>query len=268
MGRVLPDLEVLRVTALPTPASVHAGQFRRTAAGLFWSNGTDWVQLDGAGETSVETVDPWEYVVLGSNAAVSTTAFADVSGMSFVGLANTRYEVEVMGAIQTAATTTGAALALDIPSGSVVGQGIHNLAAATLTGWEQIADNTTTGAGSGMRAISTNVPIRFQAIVEIGSTGGTVQLRLRSEIASSAVTLQAGLTVMKYRKAERQSTSQPIIPITQAAYDALTPKNPNALYVIVSAVSSNPNYKWVALSAAAYAALATKDPETLYVVTD
>lgn len=267
MARVIPDLTVLQVSALPTPASSYAGQFRRTSAGLFWSNGTDWVQID-AGNTSVETIDPWEYLVLPSNAAVSTTAFADVSGMSFTAQANTTYEVELVGAIQSAATTTGAALALDIPSGNVVGQGIHNLAASTLTGWEQIADNTTTGAGSGMRATGTNVPITTRWIAAIGGTGGTVQLRLRSEVASSAVTLQAGLTVMKYRKTERASTVHPIIPVTQAAYDALTSKNPNALYVIVPSVATNPNYKWVALTASEYSALSSKDPETLYVVTD
>ncbi len=262
-GQVIPNLEVMRVTALPSPASSYAGQYRRTTAGLFWSDGARWLQLDGT-----SSVDPWEFVVLPSNVAVNTTAFANVTGMSFYGAANTLYEVEVFGAIQTAATTTGAALALDLPSGSVIGQGIHNLAAATLTGWEQIADDTTTGAGSGMRATATNVPISFKALASIGSTPGTVQLRMRSEIASSAVTLQAGLTLMKVRKATNQSTSGRIVPLTQAAYDALTPKDGNTLYVITSSPVTGPGYKWLALTAAEYAAIGTKDPETLYVVKD
>lgn len=266
MPRVIPNLEILRVSALPTPASSYAGQFRRTAAGLYWSDGTDWLQIGGP--LSVETVDPWHYVVLPSNVAVSTTTFADVTGLSFFAQANTRYEVEVFGAIQTAATATGAALALDIPSGSVIGQGVHNLAASTLTGWEQIADNATTGAGSGMRATGANVPIRFQAIAAVGGTGGAVQLRLRSEIAASAVTLQAGLTVMKWRVADRQSTVNPIVPMTAAGYSALAVKDPNALYVIVSAVTTNPSYKWVALTQAEFEEIFPKDPETLYVVSD
>ena len=222
-------------------------------------------ELPAVDNIPVEFVDPWQYIRLPSNVSINTTSFGDVTGMSFIALPNTNYEIEVFGAIQSAATTTGAALALDIPSGAVIGQGIHNLAAATLTGWEQIADNTTTGAGSGVRAVTTNVPIRFKAQIAIGNTGGTVQLRLRSEVASSAVTLQAGLTVMKWRKAENQSTIQPIIPITQAGYDALVTKNGNALYVVVPSVETNPSHRWVAITAALYAALVNKDPETLYV---
>lgn len=253
------------VSALPSAAG-NEGRILRTAAGTFISNGTGWVQLDAVG--AAETVDPWHYVVLPSNVAVSTTAFADVAGMSFIALPNTRYEIELMGAIQTAATTTGAALALDIPSGSVIGMGINNLAASTLTGWEQIADNATTGASSGMRATASNVPIQARWIASVSSTGGTVQLRLRSEIASSAVTLQAGLTVLKWRVADRQSTVQPIVPITSAGYAALSPPDANTLYVVVPSVASNPSYKWVALTDAEYAALSPKDPETLYVVSD
>lgn len=257
------------VSALPS-AAANEGRFLRTSAGAFYSNGVEWIGLLGPGDGggSPEAVDPWQYLVLPSNASVSTTAFADVTGMSFIAQADTRYEVDLVGAIQTAATTTGAALALDIPSGSIVGQGIHNLAASTLTGWEQIADNTTSGAGSGMRATGTNVPITTRWIVAVGNTGGAVQLRLRSEVASSAVTLQAGLTVMKWRVADRQSTVQPIVPITEAGYALLSPPAANTLYVIVPSVATSPNYRWVALTSAAYTALATKDPETLYVVAD
>lgn len=262
-GLVLPSLEVMRVTALPSPASSYVGQFRRTSVGLFWCDGANWLQLD-----STSAIDPWEYLILPSNVAVSTTTFANVTGLAFPALANTTYEVEVFGAIQTAATATGAALALDIPSGNVIGQGIHNLAAATLTGWEQIADGATTGAGSGMRATGTNVPIRFKAVAAIGSTPGTVKLSMRSEIASSAVTLQAGLTVMKYRKAQNMTVGGRIVPITQADYDALATKDANTLYAIVTAPATSPSNKWIGLTAAEYAAIGTKDPETLYVVKD
>lgn len=217
---------------------------------------------------TAETADPWGYLLLGSNLAVSTTAFADVTTMSFVGQANTLYEVEFIGAIQTAATTTGAALALDIPSGTIIGQGIHNLAAATLTGWEQIADNATTGAGSGMRATGANVPITAKWLVAIGSTAGTVQLRMRSEIASSAVTLQGGLCVLKFRKASRQATSGPIVPITEAQWTGIDPGVPGTLYVIVPTVVGNPSHKWVELTQEEYDELVTEDLETLYVVND
>jgi len=143
--------------------------------------------------------DPWAYVKLASNSTVSTTAFANVTGMSFTAEANTTYLVEVIGAYQTAATTTGIGLALDIPSGSVIGQVVVNTSATALGGLEQIADATTTGASTGVRALTTNTPITARWIVAVGVTGGTVQLMQRSEIAASNTVLQANLTVMGRR---------------------------------------------------------------------
>ena len=55
--------------------------------------------------------DPWTYVPLASNFANSTTTLTNVTGMSFVGEANTVYEVEILGVFQTAVTTTGLGLA-------------------------------------------------------------------------------------------------------------------------------------------------------------
>ena len=122
-----------------------------------------------------------------------------MTGLSFSAAANTTYVVEVIGAFTSAATTTGIALALDIPSGSVIGQAIANLSTGTLGGTEQIADNATTGATAGVRAANTNVPITARFVVAVGATGGTVQLQFRSEVAASAVTMKAALTAMGRR---------------------------------------------------------------------
>lgn len=144
--------------------------------------------------------DPWTWVKLASNSAVSTTAFADVSGMSFTATANTTYLVEVFGAFQTVATTTGISLALDVPTGStVIGQVITSISATGLGGTEQIADATTTGATTGVRAINTNIPIRAKWVVAVGGTEGSVQLRQRSEVAGSNTVLQANLTILGRR---------------------------------------------------------------------
>jgi hypothetical protein len=143
--------------------------------------------------------DPWSWQKLASDVSNSTVTLAAATGLSFTAAANTTYLVEVIGAFQSAAITTGIALALDIPSGSVVGQIIHSTSATALGGTEQIADNATTGATSGVRAAATNVPIIARFVVAIGATGGAVQLNFRSEIAASAVTLKAGLTAMGRR---------------------------------------------------------------------
>lgn len=143
--------------------------------------------------------DPWTWQKLAADVVNSTTALAAVTGLSFAAAANTTNLVEVVGSFQSAATTTGIALALDIPSGSVSGQIMHPSSATALTGTEQIADAATTGATTGVRAATTNVPILATFIVAVGGTGGAVQLMFRSEVAASAVTMKATLTAMGRR---------------------------------------------------------------------
>lgn len=143
--------------------------------------------------------DPWTWIKLTADIANSTITPAAATGLSFAAAANTMYLVELIGTFQSAAATTGIALALDIPSGSVAGMTVHQSSATLLTGVEQIADAVTTAATSGVRAAATNAAIRANFIVSVGATAGQVQLLFRSEIAGSAVTLKAGLTVMGCR---------------------------------------------------------------------
>jgi hypothetical protein len=143
--------------------------------------------------------DPWTWTKLSADAVNSTVTLAPVTGLSFTAAANTTYVVEVIAAFQSAAITTGIALALDIPSGSVAGQAVHSVSATAMAGVEQIADAATPGATSGVRAAVANVPIFGSYIVAVGATGGPIQLQFRSEIAASAVTMKAGLSAMGVR---------------------------------------------------------------------
>ena len=143
--------------------------------------------------------DPWTWSKLAADVANSTVTPAAATGLSFAAAANMTYLVEVVGTFQSAAVTTGIALALDIPSGAVSGMIVHPSSATSLTGTEQIADAVTTGATTGVRSGGANVPIRANFIVSVGATAGQVQLLFRSEVAASAVTLKAGLTAMGCR---------------------------------------------------------------------
>jgi hypothetical protein len=143
--------------------------------------------------------DPWTWIKLAADVANNTITPVAATGLSFAAAANTMYLVEIIGTFQSAAATTGIALALDIPSGSVAGMTVHQSNATALTGAEQIADGTPTGATTGVRAAATNIPIRANFVVSVGATAGQVQLLFRSEIAGSAVTLKAGLTAMGRR---------------------------------------------------------------------
>jgi hypothetical protein len=143
--------------------------------------------------------DPWTWQKLAADVANNTTTLTAVTGLSFEAAENTTYLVEVIGAFQSATTTTGVALALDIPSGTVIGQMLAASSPSTTGSTEQIADNATTGTTTGVRAANTNTPISARFVVAVGATGGAVQLMLRSEIASAAVTMKAALTVMGRR---------------------------------------------------------------------
>lgn len=64
MPHVFPDFTILRVAALPSPASSYAGQFRRTFEGLFYSDGVSWARVDAPGvfwpitPTDYDALDP------------------------------------------------------------------------------------------------------------------------------------------------------------------------------------------------------------------
>lgn len=143
--------------------------------------------------------DAWSYLKLAANFANSNVAFAAVTGLTFAALANTTYEVEAYGAYQAAAITTGMALAVDIPSGSVIGSTLTHISATAPGSAQQIADATTTGATASVATAASNTPVLGKFLIAVGATPGNIALMLRSEIAASAVTLQGGLFFMKWR---------------------------------------------------------------------
>ena len=138
--------------------------------------------------------------ILTSDFPNSTVTLNDVTGFSFTMEANKTYLVTFNGMAQSAATTTGLGLALDIPSGSVIGQVRHELAATTSIFHSQNADAAIVAVTTGVRAANTNFPVFGEWVVQVGVTGGACTLKMRSEIATSAVTLKGGLCALSFEK--------------------------------------------------------------------
>ena len=138
--------------------------------------------------------------ILASDFPNSTVTLNDVTGFSFTMEANKTYLVTFNGMAQSAATTTGLGLALDIPSGSVIGQVRHELAATTSIFHSQNADAAIVAVTTGVRAANTNFPVFGEWVVQVGVTGGACTLKMRSEIATSAVTLKGGLCALSFEK--------------------------------------------------------------------
>jgi hypothetical protein len=149
--------------------------------------------LNGSGS------DPWSHTKLSADVSNSTVTLSDVTGLQFTAVANATYLVELTGTFQTAATTTGIAVALSIPSGTVSGQALHPISATASNSVEQVATAATSGATTGVRAATTNVPLWGRWIVAVGATGGAVKLQFRSEVAASAVTMKAAVTALGWR---------------------------------------------------------------------
>lgn len=184
-----------------TQATTLLDVFTSSLKGLAPASGggtSNFLRADGTWAAPGGGSDPWVYLSLASNSTVSTTALADVSGMSFTGSANTTYEIEIFGAFQTAATTTGIGIALNIPSGTVYGMTFAPSANTTAMITQNLADDTVLAPTTAVAAANTDYAMFGKFLVEIGATGGAVQLRQRSEVAASNTVLKAGLR-MKYR---------------------------------------------------------------------
>lgn len=172
------------------------GWIKTIGTDAYLYNGTAWVVF-AVGPSA----EPWTYVTLASNFSNNTVTYSAITGMSFAASANSTYEVECFGAYQSASTGTGLAINTLGPTGSSYIGKIEAFSSATATlGAYQISDTTPTTATTGVLSANQNTPVEGKFIVKTSSTSGTIKLQLKSEVASSAVTLQSGLFYMRWRK--------------------------------------------------------------------
>lgn len=183
-----------------------------TQGDILYHNGTSWAKL-GAGtvgqylKTGGTGANPsWGYgavIHYSISAGVTTTGAnttpVSVSGAVFNYVASAVYRIWVMGRLNSAAATTGAAIHFDLSSAvtAIDVNFFHQLAAGTtgtLTGGHSIADDTSAGTSSGVPTGPLDVPITGFGLLVTGANTGTCQLRLRSE--TTAITELLAGTVM------------------------------------------------------------------------
>ena len=126
----------------------------------------------------------------------ANTTPISLTGMAFTYEANSKYLIQIYGAVSAAAATTGCGFQIDVSSAvtSVWLQFFHQLAnTGTLSGGNSIADDTSQGVSSGIPANGGVYPMSgFGILITAGNTG-TAQLRFRSE-TTAATTCKAGTT--------------------------------------------------------------------------
>jgi hypothetical protein len=164
-----------------------------SGASLAIWNGTQWVAQAQAGLTMVTTS-------LTTTQQSTVTALAGAVGLSLPVLASAVYQVEAEVTFQTALTTTGLNLGLLTPSGCTnrveIVVPISSTAAATQlrTAFPNAAAASNAGnvLGTGVTAANSNHTARISGILRNGAIAGFCQIQFASEVAGSAVTLQAG----------------------------------------------------------------------------
>jgi hypothetical protein len=135
--------------------------------------------------------------ILGADVADSTAAFVDATGLLLALLANATYLIDGLITFQSAAVTTGIALGFTLPAGATIsGAYKHNTTATAIEGSYNIASGAVKGNTSGVLTAADNVPITGRWVIKTAAAAGNAQMQFRSEVAASAVTLKAGLSVL------------------------------------------------------------------------
>ena len=124
-----------------------------------------------------------------------------ITALKFNISANRTYRVELDGAIQASAATTGFSLVLKTPGATdrVIGGLWTFTAANTVTGLYSTSSMSGSGATTGLTTANANVAFRSWFNVKSVTTGQLTPM-LRSEVAGSRVMLVSGLTVVRYRR--------------------------------------------------------------------
>jgi hypothetical protein len=132
--------------------------------------------------------------------ANNTVTYADCSGLSFALTSGTYYHFRFNLIFRTAATTTGIKLGLTWPTATTFScEGQIPFAADGAGGaWQgHITATTDSVRSTGVQAANTD----YFAVLEgtiLPSTGGTLQLKFASEVASSAATIRQGSSGLLY----------------------------------------------------------------------
>lgn len=168
--------------------SIYMQTFSSEMAGLVPSGGTVEKTLRGDGTWGVA---PKWYKVTSDVASPASTAYSDITGLSFTATSGVTYVIDAVISVKVDATTTGAKFAINGPaSPTFVSTSYFYATTSSALGINNHSTYDAASATTGTATLST--PLWFRATIKTSSTG-TVALRFGSEIATAAsVTINAG----------------------------------------------------------------------------
>lgn len=182
--------------ALPNPGTAGIIAYSSAEAQYLRWSGTRW-----------ELVPPPMGIAQQALAQSSTVVtLANVTDLFFSMVANAIYRVEGFVTFQSAAVTTGLTLGYTSPAGALprLNVSVPIVNTANNTALSNIFPNaalTTTASviGTGVSAITSNHTAYIEGIVVNGATAGNFQVQFATEVAASAVSVQAASILISQR---------------------------------------------------------------------
>lgn len=125
-----------------------------------------------------------------ANVSNSTVSFSDITGLTWTATSGTSYSFQCSIYFASAISTTGIGLAVNGPTASLIRyQAIIPTTATAQSSFPATTYDASTTLGTA--ALTTVLEARVTGTV-IPSANGTLAIRFRSEVAASAITVQAG----------------------------------------------------------------------------
>ncbi|OHA79557.1 MAG: hypothetical protein A2747_03915 [Candidatus Yonathbacteria bacterium RIFCSPHIGHO2_01_FULL_44_41] len=162
--------------SLPSSCSGTNAKLLYDSTTNLFSCGTDQTSAGGGATYVVTTAD------VGSTAS---TAYQNITGLSWAISANTRYDIECYILYDASATTRGLGVGWTGPSSPLItsAQMVSGITTATVGGTTIVGDDT--GAVTTASVATTNNSARFSGFWSNGANAGTLQMRFKPETATS-----------------------------------------------------------------------------------
>lgn len=158
-------------------------------AAFDWTDATAQTRINQA---TGATVTRRSGVRKSADEAISSGSFVDCADLKFDIAANTSYRFRFSGAYIAAATTTGLQLSVNGPASPAFLAFTGRIYTTNTTVFAAVGGAYDVAIANTASLGATALPFDLEGTITTGATAGVLVLRVRSEVAASAVTIKRG----------------------------------------------------------------------------